>query len=114
MVKKQTKPRRRWQDVALEAQKYRQATMDRIKPSIPTFLAPTNKNVFNDIRSHLSKAEVEITQLLPQHLLDRLRNGTLTAVTVAGAFLRRAALAQHFVGLELSRSHHYDLSFTCH
>ena len=105
MVKKHLKAHRKWQEVAFEAQKYRQATIDRIKPPIPGSLTPSDKNVFNDICSHLSESEVEITQLLPQDLLDRLRNGRLTAVNVATAFLRRAALAQHFVGLKISPIH---------
>ena len=91
--------RPRWEAIAQKAQEYREATLAKIQPhvqGIPTLLP---RNVFEALRSKLSSQEIEITELPLESLLKQLHDGRLSAVIVTKAFLRRAALAQRFVGL---------------
>ena len=88
-----------WQAIAQEARDYRDATLATIQPPIPDISGQTPKNVFETLRSNLSVQEIEITELSPEKLLEHLRTGTLSAVAVTNAFLRRAGLAQKLVGL---------------
>ena len=97
MVKR---PRRPWQDVAKEAKVYRDKSIANIEPSVPNIPGNVPKNIFDTIRSYLSADEVEITELLPQDLLERLAKRQVTAVAVTNAFLRRAALASKMVGVQ--------------
>ena len=97
MVKKSVK---HWKEVAREAQRYRDSTIARIQPPVPEKPIETPKNVFDTLRSFLSPEEIEITELSPQALLERLRTRRLAAVVVTNAFLRRAGVAQRLVGSE--------------
>lgn len=54
-------------------------------------------NVTGIPKTLLSEKEIEITEKLPEKLVEELANGSLTAVEVTNAFLRRAGLAQKLV-----------------
>ena len=98
-VKKASKS---WQVVAQEAQRYRDASLAKVQPPCSDIPERPPLNVFETIRSCLPIQEVGITELAPERLLEMLRSGKLTAVTVTKAFLRRAVLAQKMVSLEPS------------
>ena len=90
---------RPWHAIAQEAQKYRDKTLTKIMPSISDVGIPqkSSANVLESLRTRLSMREVEITELPVKSLLEQLRAGRLTAITVVEAFLRRAAMAQQLV-----------------
>jgi len=103
---KTAKPTRPWQQVAREAQRHRDSTVDDIQPPLPAALPhPLPKNVTAIPDQILSSRELYITSLPVTALLDALagRHGDgrggerLSAVEVTNAFLRRAALAQKLV-----------------
>ena len=91
---------RSWQDIAREAQEYRDATVDRVLPDIPELPQDVPKNVINVPSTILSQQEIYITEMAPEDLLSMLASGGLTALSVTTAFLRRAGLAQKLVYLE--------------
>lgn len=99
MVKERQRP---WQEIAKEAQRYRDATIAEIEPPVPEGPIESPRDTFDTIRSYLTSDEVAITELLPQQLLERLRTGKVAATAVTNAFLRRAALVQKLVGDEQS------------
>lgn len=102
--------KRSWQAVAQEAQRYRDGTLSRIQPELPDMPTTVPKNVFETIRSKLSLEEIRITDSSVQLLLEQLHTGKITAVVVANAFLRRAAVAQKLVGHSLHSSSTSHLS----
>ena len=97
---KAIKRKRLWQDIAQEAQQYRDASVFRVWPGLPPFSENLAKNVTEIPGAVLSQEEVRITEMPPEGLLSVLASGDLTAVTVTTAFLRRASLAQKLVWLE--------------
>lgn len=111
---KETKPKRPWQEVALEAQQHRDATIAVIQPEIPTLPHSLPKNVMGIPRKMLSDPEKQITSLSVNGLLDALAGRgsgeRLSAVDVVNAFLRRAALAQKLVGYPVPA---HDLFIFC-
>ena len=98
--KTQEKKERPWQDIAQQAQKYRDSTIDRGEPKLPQIPGDLPKNVFSTLRSYLDEQDIKITEMLPEDLLQLLASGEATATSVTTAFLRRASLAQKLVGLE--------------
>ncbi len=93
------KPKRPWQDIAKEAQDYRDASVARVKPDVPQLPKNLPNNVINIPGETLSRKEVQITETPVEDLLSLLASGKLTAITVTTAFLRRAGLAQRLVRL---------------
>ena len=85
-----------WQEVAADRQAHRDATLASIEPplpdiqEIPLYTIPLAKTI-------LTSAEIEITESTVEALIPRLAIGSLSAVDVAKAFLRRAGLAQKAV-----------------
>jgi amidase len=96
------KPKRPWQEIAREAQEYRDASIATFTKEFPTTYA-TGKSAdlpkdSTDIPSGvLEKRDLQITETLPEELVKVLANGELSATEVTTAFLRRAALAQKLV-----------------
>ena len=102
MTRSKAKPknqRKPWQEVAAEAQAYRDATLASIRPSLPEIPSPLPRNVLDIPRQILQPEEVRITEMLPEELLSTIAKGELTAVAVTTAFLRRAGVCQGLVGL---------------
>jgi hypothetical protein len=91
------KQKRPWQDIAREAQEYRDASIARVQPGVPQLPTSLPQNVVDVPRNALSQQEVQITETAPEDLLSALASGELKATTVATAFLRRAGLAQKLV-----------------
>ena len=92
-----------WQEIAKEAQKYRDASIGHVEPAVPAVPKdlPLDRT---DIPKHLlSTEEVVITQTAPESLVDSLADGKLTATAVTTAFLRRAGLAQALVRADKHR-----------
>jgi amidase len=89
--------KRPWQDIAQEAQAYRDASITRVRPDVPQLPLNLPKNVLNIPRNTLSEGEIHITEAAPENLLSMLASGELTATAVTTAFLRRAGLAQKLV-----------------
>jgi hypothetical protein len=96
VIKSKTK-KRRWQDIAKEAQDYRDASIARVTPEVPHLPANLPKNVMNIPRELLSQEEAQITEAAPEVLLQLMASGQLSATAVCTAFLRRAGLAQRLV-----------------
>ncbi|MCJ1474063.1 hypothetical protein MMC13_002721 [Lambiella insularis] len=88
------KHNRPWQDIAREAQEYRDASIARAWPDMPQLPSDIPKNVFSILRSQLSAADYQITEMLPENIVQALAYGSVTAAAVNTAFLHRATLAQ--------------------
>ncbi len=91
--------KRHWQDIAKEAQDYRDASINRVEPAVPAVpevLLQDRTVVPKDL---LSAEEILITQTAPEDLLNSLASGKFTSTTVIKAFLRRAGVAQALVSL---------------
>lgn len=83
-----------WKEIAQRAQRYRDASIALVEPPVPKVPDVLPLNVTPLPREHLSQAEIEITETLPEALLAKLAHGSLQCLDVTKAFLRRAALAQ--------------------
>ncbi|PQE24352.1 hypothetical protein CJF31_00002584 [Rutstroemia sp. NJR-2017a BVV2] len=100
-----------WQEVAKDRQRHRDETIAAVKPNIPE-ITEIPLNTLSLARQILTEEEIHLTESTPEELLAELTKGDLSAVQVANAFLRRAALAQkaacrtsaQFVMLILTRS----------
>ena len=92
-----------WQEVAADRQAYRDATIATLEPALPDLPAiPLNTTPL--AKQILTETEIRITETAVEDLIPKLAKGELTAVEVARAFLRRAALAQNAVRLSSSPS----------
>ncbi|KAL8830206.1 MAG: hypothetical protein Q9191_001567, partial [Dirinaria sp. TL-2023a] len=89
------KQQKSWQSVAEEAQKYRDATLDKVQLPAKAIHQHTPDTAIDFVRSSLSSQEVDITESSAEKLLEQLRNGVWSAVSVTNAFLRRAKLTQN-------------------
>ena len=96
------KQKRPWQDVATEAQKYRDASISRSWPDMPQLPRDLPKNIFNILRESLRQQDITMTEMLPEALLTALASGELTATSVTSAFLRCASVAQKLVRFNIS------------
>lgn len=100
------KPKRPWQETAKEAQEYRDASLARVS-GLSSIDKPVHlnesilKNFVNIPREILPSLDVQITETLPENLIQALASGELSATDVTAAFLRRAVLAQKFVHIPL-------------
>lgn len=96
------KPNRPWQEIAKEAQEYRDASLATFAQDFPTAIT---SDEFSELRNDSTNVpavvfgaqNLKITESLPEELVKLLANGELRAVDVTIAFLRRAALAQKLV-----------------
>jgi hypothetical protein len=85
-----------WQEVAADRQAYRDLTIAAVDPPLP-YLTDLPLNTILLAKEILTPDELEITESTVEELAPKLADGTLSAVTVAKAFLRRAGLAQKAV-----------------
>ena len=98
MAKKaEIKRKRPWQDIAQEAQQYRDASIARVLPELPQLPENFPKDVTKMSAAVLSREEIYITGMSPEDLLSVVASGEVTAMAVTTAFLRRAGLAQKLV-----------------
>lgn len=88
-----------WEGIAATAQKFRDASIDRINPPVPDLPQDLPKNVTDIPKQLLTKDEVLITETTPEALINSIASGKLTSTEVVNAFLRRAGLAQKLVRL---------------
>jgi len=86
-----------WQEIAKEAQEYRDASISRVEPAIPAVPKDLPLDRTDTPKYLLSTEEVVITQTSPEELVASLAAGKLTSTAVTTAFLRRAGLAQALV-----------------
>ena len=99
-----SKLKRSWQDVAKEAQDFRDASLVQVLGIAAVFeqdafLNEPPKNVMTIPCLVLSPGDIQITESLPEELVKLLANGQLSAMDVTVAFLRRAAVAQRLVSV---------------
>ena len=87
-----------WQEVAADRQAYRDATIAALKPPLPD-ITEVPLYTISLSKQALTADEIEITESTVEDLVPKLADGTLSAVTVIKAFLRRAGLAQKAVSL---------------
>ena len=92
-----------WQDIAREAQEYRDASIGRVKPPVPTVPKELPLNRTDIPKYLLPTEEVIITQTSPEDLIQSLATGKLTSTAVTTAFLRRAGIAQALVCVQKQR-----------
>lgn len=92
-------PRRKkpWQEIAKEAQSYRDSTIASLSPPAPQVPRNLPKNVIAQPGLLLDPSNVSITQLRTEELLASLASGRLSAVAVTRAYLQRAAVSQRLV-----------------
>lgn len=114
-MSRKSKPKRHWEEVAREAQEYRDASLGRV-PGISDIarrlpsLELLQKSSINEPSKVLEPKDIQITELLPEDLAGMLGRGDINAVEVTTAFLRRAALAQRFVSLPSQSSKLFTIS----
>lgn len=100
--KTSSKPKRHWEEIAREAQEYRDASIRNV-PGINEVSARIEglellpKCSINLPSNILRPKDIQITESLPEELVVSLGRGEISAVEVTTAFLRRAALAQGLV-----------------
>jgi len=87
-------PPKPWQEIAREAQYYRDSTIAKLEPPLPTLPGDLPLDVSGVPRRYLSENEIKLTETAPETLLAQLANGEITCLAVTKAFLRRAGLAQ--------------------
>ncbi|TGO64820.1 hypothetical protein BCON_0005g00160 [Botryotinia convoluta] len=87
----------KWQDVASEVQKHRDATIAKVEPAIVEITEKLPRRVISLPRKYLSPEEITITEIPIEELLASLATGKLSSLAVTKAFLRRAAIAQKLV-----------------
>ena len=85
---------RTWQDIAAEAQRYRDDSIARVQPAVPKVPNELPLNVTHIPREVLEKEEIKVTESLPDHLLAQIAQRNWKAEDVTRAFLRRAGVAQ--------------------
>lgn len=93
--------KRSWQQIAKEAQEYRDASIGRVEPAVPAVPKELPLNRTEIPKYLLSTEEVVITETAPEDLVGSLSSGKLTSTAVITAFLRRAGLAQALVGSKI-------------
>ena len=91
--------KRHWQDIAKEAQDYRDASINRVVPAVPEVPKDLPLDLTEIPKYLLSTEEVLLTQTAPEDLVKSLASGKITSTAVIKAFLRRAGVAQALVSL---------------
>ncbi len=91
--------KRHWQDIAKEAQDYRDASINRVVPAVPTVPKDLPLDRTEIPKYLLSTEEVLLTQTAPEDLVKSLASGKITSTAVIKAFLRRSGVAQALVSL---------------
>ena len=86
--------RKAWEEIAREAQDYRDSTIARLSPPAPAVPSELPKNVTTLTGQLLDHRILSITSLLPEELLSCIVSGQLSAVEVSHAYLQRAAVSQ--------------------
>ena len=86
-----------WQEVAEKAQRHRDDTIARVRPSVPEVPSTLQRDVTPIPKALLAPKEVRITESPAEELLASIAAGILTSTEVTIAFLRRAGLAQKLV-----------------
>lgn len=112
---------RSWQEIAQEAQDYRDASLSQVEVSNAFKDKPFPKNLPKNStiipKDLLCDIDIKITETLLEELVEALATGILTATQVTTAFLRRAVLAQKLVCSLLPPSKGYNknvhLILTC-
>ena len=108
---KKQKVQRPWQEIAKDAQDHRDASLAQVKPgpeSSSMYPAPEHaleqshpsaacKISMKFPETTLHPRDVQITETLPEDLVQSLATGELSATDVTTAFLRRAVIAQKLV-----------------
>ena len=95
-LSKPAKQKTQWKEIAHEAQALRDQSLADVGTTVRLPLQlPTN--VINIPEIVLSEANIRITSLSPQQLVDQISNGQLSAQEVIQAFLERAVTAQKLV-----------------
>jgi len=87
-----------WQEVAVDRQAYRDTTISAVEPVLPS-IADVQSNTISLAKQLLTAEEIRITESTVEELIPEITNSSLSAVSVANAFLRRAGLAQKAVSL---------------
>ncbi|THV43684.1 hypothetical protein BGAL_1117g00010 [Botrytis galanthina] len=87
----------KWQDVASEVQKHRNAMIAKVEPAIVEITEKLPRRVISLPRKYLSPDNITITETPIEGLLASLPTGKLSSLAVTKAFLRRAAIAQKLV-----------------
>ncbi|KAI2619156.1 amidase [Hypoxylon sp. NC1633] len=86
----------KWEDVAVDRQRHRDATISEIRPPVPE-LAPEDKILLNSTgvpKKLLTEEEIKFTSADVEDLVKKLASGEWSSTAVTNAFLRRAGLAQ--------------------
>lgn len=85
----------KWQDVAADRQRHRDATIAEVRPPVPE-LGPgdTPLNTTEIPKKLLTEEELRITGTDVEDLAKKIAAGEWSSTAVANAFLRRAGLAQ--------------------
>ena len=91
-----------WQEIALQVQTARDRSIEQVDPAIAALPEVPTGRVIDVPRKLLSTTEQAITESSAENLVASLATGKLTALAVTNAFLRRAAIAQKLVSLELA------------
>ncbi|CAO2649299.1 Nn.00g066840.m01.CDS01 [Neocucurbitaria sp. VM-36] len=86
--------RKAWEEIAKEAQDYRDSTIAQLSPPAPVVPSELPKNVTSLPEQLLDHQILAITSLLPEELLSCIASGQLSAVEVSRAYLQRAAVSQ--------------------
>ena len=111
-----------WMAVAEEAQAHRDATIAALSPVAPNVPSNLPRSILHIPDELLNRSILSVTNLSPDHLLQALSNGRLSAVEVTNAYLQRAAITQGLSNcltellpsLALSRARDLDAYFREH
>ncbi|KAL6704620.1 hypothetical protein ACN47E_008017 [Coniothyrium glycines] len=112
----------KWEAIAAEAQTRRDETIAQLSPPPPPLPPNLPKNVMHLPNQILDTSDVAITELHAEQLLASLASGSLSALEVTQAYLRRAAVAHGLTncitellpGLALDRAKELDAYFQIH
>ena len=94
---------RGYRDIAIEAQKHRDASIAEVDQTLLSRpeQRPLPRDVTGVPAQVLTQDELSITESAPEDLLHQLATARLSAIGVTKAFLRRAGLAQTVVSSSL-------------
>ena len=100
---------RDWREIAQEAQRHRDDSIRKVDESLlESQCGGLPLNVTGFASDILTPSEIQMTELLPEDLVQALASGSTNCVDVIRAFLRRAGLAQTLVS---SSPHRFGFPF---